>query len=116
MSPRPRKGRFCHPFTGDSFYKPRAVPLSALEIVALGYDEIEAMRLCDHEGLEQEDAAKKMNISRGTIQRLLYSGRKKVIEAITQSKALQIEGGEHILKAERELIDSRIAEMEKEKK
>lgn len=97
MTPRPRKGRFCHPFTGDTFFKPRAVPLSSLEILELGQDEIEAMRLCDQEGLEQEEAANKMNISRGTVQRLLYSGRKKVIEAITQSKALQIEGGEHIL-------------------
>jgi predicted DNA-binding protein (UPF0251 family) len=97
MTPRGRKWRFCRPFTGDAFYKPRAVPLSTLEILKLGQDEIEAMRLCDQEGLEQEEAAKKMNISRGTVQRLLYSGRKKVIEAITQSKALRIEGGEHIV-------------------
>lgn len=97
MTPRQRKDRFCQPFTGDTFYKPRAVPLAELEILKLGHDEIEAMRLCDYEGLEQEAAAKKMNISRGTVQRLLYSGRKKVIEAITKSKALQIEGGEHIM-------------------
>jgi len=71
--------------------------LSALKILSLGHDEIEAMRLCDYEELDQEEAAKKMNISRGTVQRLLYSGRKKVIEAITQSKALKIEGGEHIV-------------------
>jgi len=101
MTPRGRKWRFCQPFTGDTIYKPRAVPLSALEIVELGQDEIESMRLCDYEGLEQEEAAKKMNISRGTVQRLLYSGRKKVIEAITQSKALRIEGGEHIVLPER---------------
>jgi predicted DNA-binding protein (UPF0251 family) len=97
MTPRPRKWRFCHPFTGDAFYKPRAVPLSELEIIKLGQDELEAMRLCDHEGMEQEAAAAKMNISRGTVQRLLYSGRKKVVEALIGSKALQIEGGEHIL-------------------
>ncbi|OGC05799.1 hypothetical protein A2526_05220 [candidate division WOR-1 bacterium RIFOXYD2_FULL_36_8] len=97
MTPRPRKGRFCSPFTGDTFYKPRAIPLSSLEIISLGQDELEAMRLCDFEGLEQEEAAGKMNISRGTVQRLLYSGRKKVIEAITLSKALRIEGGEHIV-------------------
>lgn len=100
MTPRPRKWRYCHPFTGDTFYKPRAVPLAALEIVNLGQDELEAMRLCDFEELDQEEAAKKMNISRGTVQRLLYSGRKKVIEAITQSKALRIEGGEHIVPPE----------------
>lgn len=97
MTPRPRRGRFCQPFTGDAFYKPRAIPLSELEILDLGQDELEAMRLCDHEGLEQEEAAKKMNVSRGTVQRLLYSGRKKTVEALISSKALRIEGGEHIL-------------------
>lgn len=97
MTPRPRKWRFCHPFRGDTFYKPRAVPLNALEITTLGQDEIEAMRLCDSEDLDQEEAAKSMNISRGTIQRLLYSGRKKIIEALINSKALRIIGGEHIL-------------------
>ncbi|OGC11574.1 hypothetical protein A3K48_03600 [candidate division WOR-1 bacterium RIFOXYA12_FULL_52_29] len=97
MTPRQRKGRVCRPFMGDGFYKPRAMPLSSLEIILLGHDEIEAMRLCDHEGLEQEEAAMQMNISRGTLQRLLYAGRKKTIEAITQGKALQIEGGEHIV-------------------
>jgi predicted DNA-binding protein (UPF0251 family) len=97
MSPRPRKWRFCNPFVGDTFYKPRAVPLASLEVVNLGQDEIEAMRLCDSEDLDQEEAAKRMNISRGTIQRLLYSGRKKVIGALINSKALRIIGGEHIL-------------------
>jgi predicted DNA-binding protein (UPF0251 family) len=97
MTPRGRKGRFCRPFTGDAFYKPRAVPLSELEILELGHDEVEAMRLCDHEDLEQEAAAEQMKISRGTVQRLLYSGRKKTIEAITQAKALKVEGGEHII-------------------
>ena len=51
MTPRPRKWRFCHPFEGDAFYKPRGVPLSELEILNLGQDEIEAMRLCDFEEL-----------------------------------------------------------------
>lgn len=101
MAPRPRKWRFCHPFRGDTFYKPRGLPLSELEVLRLGHDEIEAMRLCDHEDLDQEEAARRMNISRGTVQRLLYSGRKKVIEAITRSRALQIEGGEHIVSPDR---------------
>lgn len=97
MSPRRRKGRYCHPFTGDTFYKPRGVPLADLEIVDLGHDELEAMRLCDHEGLDQTEAADKMNISRGTIQRLVYSGRKKMLDAIMNTKALKIVGGEHIV-------------------
>jgi predicted DNA-binding protein (UPF0251 family) len=99
MSPRPRKGRFCVPFSGDAFLKPRGIPLSELQIIDLGEDELEAMRLCDFEEMEQEEAAKKMNISRGTIQRLLYSGRKKVVDFIINSKALKIIGGGHIMPA-----------------
>ena len=97
MSPRPRKWRFCRPLMGEVFFKPQAVPMSVLEIVELGQDELEAMRLCDCEDLEQEEAAKRMNVSRGTVQRLLYSGRKKVLEAILNNKALRIVGGEHII-------------------
>ena len=97
MTPRHRKNRFCLPFEGDTFYKPRGVPLVDLEIVNLGQDEFEAMRLCDLEEMEQGEAAKRMNISRGTAQRLLYSGRKKLIDALSSSKAIKIIGGEHIL-------------------
>lgn len=97
MAPRPRKWRYCHPFAGGTFFKPRGVPLSALQIVDLGRDELEAMRLCDFEDLDQEEAAKKMNISRGTIQRLLYAGRKKMLDMVLNAKALQVIGGEHIV-------------------
>ena len=97
MSPRPRKWRHCIPFAGDTFYKPRTVPLSALEIVNLAMDELEAMRLCDLEDMDQEKAAEKMNISRGTIQRLLYAGRKKVADALLNSKAIRIVGGPHVV-------------------
>ncbi|MBN2057779.1 MAG: DUF134 domain-containing protein [Candidatus Saganbacteria bacterium] len=97
MSPRRRKWRFCHPFAGDTIYKPQAVPMSMLELVELGHDELEAMRLCDHEELDQQQAAEKMKVSRGTIQRLLYSGRKKLIGAIISKKAIKIIGGEHIV-------------------
>src|SRR3989339_790514 len=96
MTPRPRKWRFCHPFDGTNFYKPQGIPLSSLEIEEIGHDEYEAMRLCDVEGLEQSESAKKMGVSQQTISRLLSSGRKKMIGAISSGKALKIIGGEHI--------------------
>ena len=97
MTPRQRKWRYCHPFEGDAFYKPRGVPLASLEITELQHDEFEAMRLCDSEGLDQEKAGEKMGVSRGTIQRLLYSGRKKVVEALGKSKAIKLVGHEFIM-------------------
>lgn len=62
--------------------------MTELEQVSLGLDELEALRLCDLEGLDQEEAGTRMQVSRGTVYRLLQSGRQKVISAITRSQAL----------------------------
>ena len=44
-------------------------------------------------GLEQEAAAKKMNISQPTFHRLVLDARKKLADAIVNGKAIKIEGG-----------------------
>jgi len=72
------------------YFKPRAIPLSMLEEVELGVDELEAIRLCDFEGLEQEEAAKKMKISQSTLSRILLSARKKIAEALIEGKAIKV--------------------------
>lgn len=72
------------------YFKPRAVPLSMLEEVDLARDELEALRLCDLKGLEQEQAAKKMKISQSTFSRILLSGRRKVAGALIEGKAIKI--------------------------
>jgi predicted DNA-binding protein (UPF0251 family) len=82
-------------FLPDSkFFKPRGIPLSVLEEVILTVDEFEAIRLADLEGLYQEQAAEKMDVSRQTFGRIIESARKKVAEALVKGKALKIEGGE----------------------
>jgi predicted DNA-binding protein (UPF0251 family) len=96
MSPFIKRQRLCRRFTGHTFYKPKGIPLSALDINQLELDELEAAHLCDVESLEQEEAAQKMNISRATLQRLLYSGRKKIVDALYESKALEIIRHDHI--------------------
>jgi predicted DNA-binding protein (UPF0251 family) len=78
----------------SDYFKPRGIPLSVLEEVVLAVDEFEAIRLADLEGLYQEQAAKKMNVSRQTFGRIIESAHKKVAEALVQGKALRIEGGE----------------------
>jgi predicted DNA-binding protein (UPF0251 family) len=72
------------------YFKPRAVPLSMLDEVELSLDEIEALRLCDLEGLDQVEAAKRMKISQATLCRILTSARKKVTEALIEGKAIKI--------------------------
>jgi uncharacterized protein len=78
----------------SDYFKPRGIPLSMLEEVVLTVDEFEAVRLADLEGLYQEQAAGKMNVSRQTFGRIIDSAHKKVAEALVQGKALKIEGGE----------------------
>ena len=73
-----------------TYFEPRAIPLSLIEEVELKLDETEALMLCDYKGLEQKEAAKKMDISQSTLQRILTSARKKVSEAITEGKAIKI--------------------------
>lgn len=54
--------------------------------------ELEAFRLVDMEGLSQEEAGLRMNVSRGTIWRLVQSARKKTAKALTEGRSLQIAG------------------------
>ncbi|KAF0180221.1 MAG: hypothetical protein FD164_1891 [Nitrospirae bacterium] len=64
--------------------------MTKLQQIPLFQDELEAMRLCDGEELTQDDAGKNMGVSRGTVQRLLAVGRKKMVRALTEGKALII--------------------------
>jgi predicted DNA-binding protein (UPF0251 family) len=64
-----------------------------LQEVCLALDEFEAIRLADIEGLYQEDAAGKMNISRQTFGNIIESAHKKIADVIVNGKALKIEGG-----------------------
>lgn len=94
MSPRPKKPRNCacpHRPPGSSVFKPAGTPLKDLELVRLYHDELEALHLCDGEGLTQEEAGERIGVSRGTVQRLVASGRKKVIDAIVAGRALVVE-------------------------
>jgi predicted DNA-binding protein (UPF0251 family) len=70
--------------------------MQKLECTIIQLDEIEAMRLCDRHGLTQQDAGDKMGISRGTVQRLLESGRRKIITALLDSTAIVIEKSDSV--------------------
>jgi len=91
--PRPCKRRFCRAFDGDRVFKPRSIPMGELETIRLELSELEALRLCDLEGLSQKEAGERMKVSRGTVQRLTKSGRAKVVAALLASRAILIEKG-----------------------
>jgi len=61
-----------------------------LEVVELTTEEAEALRLRNIKDLEQKEAAEKMNTSQSTFQRILSSAYKKVTEALTEGKAIEI--------------------------
>ena len=63
------------------------------EIIILTMDEFEALRLADLECHSQEEAAKKMGISRATFGRIVESGRSKVAKALVYGYRLEISGG-----------------------
>jgi predicted DNA-binding protein (UPF0251 family) len=91
--PRPRRRRRVRFRPDITFFRPEGVKESYLEESILTVDEFEAVRLKDLEDLDQEEAAKKMNISQPTFHRLITSARKKIADAIVKGKAIKIEGG-----------------------
>lgn len=68
--------------------------MGELAVIDLALDELEALRLCDLEGLDQAEAGDRLGVSRGTVQRLLKAGRVKLARALVESSALRIGGGE----------------------
>lgn len=88
--PRCKKPRRCRQLEGEKIFKPRSTPLAELTITEIFLDEFEAVRLCDHDRLSQIEAAARMNVSRGTVQRLLAAGRLKIADALLHDKAIKI--------------------------
>jgi uncharacterized protein len=82
-------------------FKPLGVPLAALQEIVLSMDEFEAIRLADLEGLYQEQAAERMNVSRQTFGRIIETARRKVAQVLADGIALRIEGGEIEMPEER---------------
>ncbi len=90
---RPRQCRRVAQLPRADYYKPRGVPLTRLQCVELTVDEVEAVRLADLEGLYQEAAAAKMNVSRQTFGRIVEAAHRKIADALVHGKALSIQGG-----------------------
>lgn len=94
--PRPPIPRLVKHIPRVTYFKPAGIPLRVLAEVGLTVDELEAVRLKDLEGLEQEEAAARMGIARTTFRRVLVSARAKIADALVTGKAIRIEGGPFI--------------------
>lgn len=90
---RPPKWRCVGFLPRVTYFKPAGIPLHSMENVSVTVEEAEAIRLKDLEGLEQEECAEQMHISRPTFHRVLGSARKKLADALINGKAIRVEGG-----------------------
>ncbi len=88
-----RRGRFPKPVTIEKVpttdrFTP--TPQGNPEPVYIEPAELEALRLVDLEDLSQEEAGKRMGVSRGTVWRLIQSARKKTAQALTEGRPILI--------------------------
>lgn len=93
--PRPPKCRRVEAEPQVTYFKPAGIPKHDLEELVLSVDELEAIRLKDLEGLDQENCAERMHVSRPTFQRILSCARSKLAEALILGKAIRVEGGHY---------------------
>jgi predicted DNA-binding protein (UPF0251 family)/DNA-directed RNA polymerase subunit RPC12/RpoP len=90
---KPKKDRRVQYPPSVVYFKPQGIPMVRLEQETLSVDEYEAIRLVDKDGLDQQQAAERMGISRATCARIVENAHRKVATALTEGKAIRIEGG-----------------------
>ena len=88
--PRPKCPRRIHFSPKTKYFKPAGIPLHRLEDILMETDEFEALRLADEQDLYNQEAARKMGISRQTFDRIIRAARHKVATALVHGKALRI--------------------------
>lgn len=90
--PRPPKCRKVCKLPDTDEFRPAGCQGKS-KCITLTIDEYEAVRLLDKEGFSQEECGKYMNVSRATVQEIYTGARKKIAEALVDSKTLKIKGG-----------------------
>lgn len=93
--PRPIKFRKIENLPEYTRFIPVGRRKCEIEDINIKVEEIEAMRLKDIEELNQEECAERMNVSRQTFQNIIDTARKKIITAIIEGKAININGGNY---------------------
>ena len=71
-------------------FKAQGVSKGNLGNISLELDEIESLRLKDLSEFNQEECARKMNVSTSTFQRIINSAHKKVAQALLGGKSITI--------------------------
>lgn len=103
---RPRKFRWVESEPFCTFFKPKGIPLRGLAQAVVSVDELEAMRLSDYLGLNHEEVAQEMKVSRPTVTRMLARAHWAIADALVHGKAIKIEGGDYKIAQDRYLCNS----------
>lgn len=75
------------------YFKPCGKLPDDTECVTIKFEELEALRLADLEGITQSKACVNMGISRHTFGRILATARKKVARSLVESLPIVVTGG-----------------------
>ncbi len=94
--PRPKRFRriFCKP--AIRCFRPDLGDDIEERSIEITLDEFESIRLKDYHNVRQNKAAEIMGISQPTFNRILNSARKKLAEALVESKTIIIKGEDYI--------------------
>jgi len=93
---RPKKYRIVKVDPKISHFSPRGKPGRPDE-VEIKMDEFEALRLADHQGLSQKEAAASMRISQQTFSRILKKARRNFAHALITGSTIRIQGGFYVM-------------------
>lgn len=78
-------------------YRPYGTMVSDREPVELLYEEYEAIKLADYEGLKHLEAGKLMGISRPTFARIYDQARKKIALAFSEAREIRTVYGNAVM-------------------
>lgn len=92
MSGRPKKVRKVQKEPNTKQFSPRGTR-GRPGYNQLKVEELEAIRLSDHMGLKQAEAAAFMGISQQTFSRVLRNARKALAEALVLGHIIKVNGG-----------------------
>ena len=89
---RPRLQRMIGDISASRCYKTCCHSEDGNRAISLNPEEIELIRLIDLEGLEQEQAAERLGVSRKTAWRDLQEARRKIADALVHGKGIEMTG------------------------
>lgn len=91
--PRPKRSRRIHRPPIATGFAPFGIASGSNGSITLLYEEYESLRLSDYEGIAQQEAANRMEISRPTFSRIYDQARQKLSRALVEGLSVVIEGG-----------------------